>query len=64
MRIKLLGAGEALDGGVAQVRLGDARSERPISRTLDGAGTRSLTIVPRAARPRSRVGAQAKKEQS
>jgi len=39
MRIKLLGAQEALDDGVDRVILGDARSAAPISRALDGAGT-------------------------
>jgi acetylglutamate/LysW-gamma-L-alpha-aminoadipate kinase len=39
MRIKLLGAEEALQGGVQSVILGDARVERPISRALSGAGT-------------------------
>jgi acetylglutamate/LysW-gamma-L-alpha-aminoadipate kinase len=39
MRIKLLGAREALEGGVARVVLGDARIERPIERALAGAGT-------------------------
>ncbi len=39
MRIKLLGAKEALEGGVQRVILGDARSETPISAALAGAGT-------------------------
>lgn len=39
MRIKLLGAQEALNGGVGRVVLGDARVERPVSRALAGAGT-------------------------
>lgn len=39
MRIKLLGAQEALDGGVRRVVLGDARIERPLQRALAGAGT-------------------------
>lgn len=39
MRIKLLGAQEALDGGVGRVILGDARSERPITAALAGQGT-------------------------
>ncbi|MEM7113753.1 MAG: [LysW]-aminoadipate kinase [Chloroflexota bacterium] len=39
MRIKLLGAQEALDGGVGRVVLGDARGERPILRAFEGAGT-------------------------
>lgn len=39
MRIKLLGAKEALDGGVQRVVLGDARGERPLQRALAGQGT-------------------------
>jgi [amino group carrier protein]-L-2-aminoadipate 6-kinase len=39
MRIKLLGAQEALNGGVGRVVLGDARGQRPILRALDGLGT-------------------------
>lgn len=39
MRIKLLGAQEALDGGVGRVVLGDARIENPISQALEGRGT-------------------------
>ena len=39
MRIKMLGAQEALDGGVGRVVLGDARLERPVSRALAGEGT-------------------------
>ena len=39
MRIKLLGAQEALSGGVRRVILGDARRERPISQALAGMGT-------------------------
>jgi acetylglutamate/LysW-gamma-L-alpha-aminoadipate kinase len=39
MRIKLLGAQEALAGGVRRVVLGDARVERPVSRALSGEGT-------------------------
>ncbi len=39
MRIKLLGAQEALQGGVRRVILGDARGERPVLRALDGVGT-------------------------
>ena len=39
MRIKLLGAEEALDGGVQRVVLGDARGARPIRAALDGHGT-------------------------
>jgi acetylglutamate/LysW-gamma-L-alpha-aminoadipate kinase len=39
MRIKLLAAQEALEGGVARVVLGDARIKSPISRALNGQGT-------------------------
>ena len=39
MRIKLLGAEEALEGGVQRVVIGDARSAEPITRALAGAGT-------------------------
>lgn len=39
MRIKLLGACEALDGGVKRVVLGDARGTRPVSRAFAGEGT-------------------------
>ena len=39
MRIKLLGAKEALDGGVKRVILGDARVDQPIKRALAGEGT-------------------------
>jgi len=39
MRIKLLGAKEALAGGVGRVVLGDARSAEPVRRALDGEGT-------------------------
>ena len=39
MRIKLLGAAEALDGGVRRVLIGDARGKRPILQALDGRGT-------------------------
>ncbi|MDX1616637.1 MAG: [LysW]-aminoadipate kinase [Candidatus Promineifilaceae bacterium] len=39
MRIKLLGAREALAGGVARVVIGDARGERPLQRALAGQGT-------------------------
>lgn len=39
MRIKLLGAQEALQGGVRRVMLGDARGEQPVLRALDGQGT-------------------------
>lgn len=40
MRIKLLAAQEAVDGGVPVVVLGDARGERPLLRALAGEGTR------------------------
>lgn len=39
MRMKLLGAAEALRGGVQRVILGDARSETSITRALAGVGT-------------------------
>lgn len=39
MRIKLLGAQEALAGGVRRVVLGDARRDRPLRRALAGEGT-------------------------
>jgi acetylglutamate/LysW-gamma-L-alpha-aminoadipate kinase len=39
MRIKLLGAKEALDGGVQRVIIGDARVANPITKALDGLGT-------------------------
>ncbi|MCZ6596549.1 MAG: [LysW]-aminoadipate kinase [Planctomycetota bacterium] len=39
MRIKLLGAREALEGGVGRVVIGDARGAEPVRRALDGAGT-------------------------
>lgn len=39
MRIKLLGAQEALAGGVSRVVLGDARIEHPIQQALSGQGT-------------------------
>lgn len=39
MKKKVLGASEALVGGVGQVILGDTRVERPISHALDGHGT-------------------------
>jgi [amino group carrier protein]-L-2-aminoadipate 6-kinase len=39
MKKKVLGAAEALSGGVGRVILGDARSARPISRALAGQGT-------------------------
>ena len=42
MRTKLLGAREALDGGVRRGVLGDARVAAPITRALDGHGTSIL----------------------
>lgn len=39
MKKKLLGAKEALDGGVGRVMIGDARGERPVTDALSGAGT-------------------------
>lgn len=39
MKKKVLGAAEALAGGVGRVVMGDARSDRPISRALEGQGT-------------------------
>lgn len=39
MKKKVLGAVEALHGGVGRVVLGDARAAQPISRALAGAGT-------------------------
>jgi [amino group carrier protein]-L-2-aminoadipate/L-glutamate 6-kinase len=39
MKKKVLGAAEALAGGVGRVVLGDARSPQPISRALAGQGT-------------------------
>ncbi len=39
MRIKLLGAREALDGGVGRVVLGDARGADPVTNALEGKGT-------------------------
>ena len=39
MRIKLLGAQEALEGGVSRVILGDARLNQPIQQALAGQGT-------------------------
>lgn len=39
MKKKVLGAGEALGGGVRRVVIGDARIERPISAALSGKGT-------------------------
>jgi acetylglutamate/LysW-gamma-L-alpha-aminoadipate kinase len=39
MRMKILGAREALEGGVKRVILGDARVEQPVRRALEGQGT-------------------------
>ena len=39
MRIKLLGAKEALDGGVGRVIIGDSRGTQPIEHALSGTGT-------------------------
>lgn len=39
MRIKLLGASEALEGGVKRVVLGDSRGESPILAAVNGKGT-------------------------
>ncbi len=39
MKKKILGAGEALTGGVGQVIIADGRVEDPISKALDGNGT-------------------------
>lgn len=39
MRMKLLGAGEALRGGVERVILGDARTSQCVTRALAGSGT-------------------------
>ena len=39
MRIKLLGAKEALEAGVGRVVLGDARIPQPVQRALEGQGT-------------------------
>ena len=39
MKKKVLGAAEALAGGVGRVILGDARVAQPVSRALAGAGT-------------------------
>jgi acetylglutamate/LysW-gamma-L-alpha-aminoadipate kinase len=40
MRMKLVAAGEALDGGVQSVHIADGRVERPVMKALAGAGTR------------------------
>ncbi|HBG74785.1 MAG: acetylglutamate kinase [Chloroflexi bacterium GWB2_49_20] len=39
MKKKILGAGEALQGGVARVIIADGRVEKPISNALSGSGT-------------------------
>ncbi len=39
MKKKILGAGEALQGGVGQVIIADGRVENPISKALEGNGT-------------------------
>ena len=39
MKKKVMGASEALEGGVGKVILGDARLQRPIRRALDECGT-------------------------
>jgi [amino group carrier protein]-L-2-aminoadipate 6-kinase len=39
MRKKVMGAVDAIAGGVKKVIFGDGRSERPITRALEGAGT-------------------------
>jgi acetylglutamate/LysW-gamma-L-alpha-aminoadipate kinase len=39
MKKKLMGASEALAGGVGRVILGDARLEHPIQQALEGRGT-------------------------
>ena len=39
MKKKLLGAAEALNGGVGRVIIGDGRRENPVRAALDGAGT-------------------------
>lgn len=39
MKKKLLGAAEALNGGVGRVIIGDGRREHPVRTALDGAGT-------------------------
>jgi acetylglutamate/LysW-gamma-L-alpha-aminoadipate kinase len=39
MKKKVLGASEALAGGVAQVVFGDARTARPIFNAMNGQGT-------------------------
>jgi acetylglutamate/LysW-gamma-L-alpha-aminoadipate kinase len=39
MKKKVLAAGEALAGGVSRVIIADARTQRPVSVALEGAGT-------------------------
>jgi [amino group carrier protein]-L-2-aminoadipate 6-kinase len=39
MKKKVLGAAEAVQGGVRRVIFGDARSEKPVSAALEGRGT-------------------------
>ena len=39
MKKKVLGAAEAVEGGVERVIFGDARLEKPVSRALEGQGT-------------------------
>ena len=39
MKIKLLGAQEALDGGVTRVILGNSNGQNPVRAALDGKGT-------------------------
>jgi acetylglutamate/LysW-gamma-L-alpha-aminoadipate kinase len=39
MKKKVLGASEALDGGVGRVIIADGRVSRPISAALEGVGT-------------------------
>ena len=39
MKKKVMGAGEALDGGVARVIFADARIDQPITRAVEGVGT-------------------------
>lgn len=48
MRIKLLAAREALQGGVERVIIADGRDDRPIARALAGAGTEITQQWPRA----------------
>ncbi len=45
MRMKLKSAAEALDAGVSEVILGDARGPRPVRRALAGAGTRIQEVA-------------------